>query len=224
MEKELSIAELAQLWGVSVPTTWNRIKKEGLTTFKKKDKNNKEITYISISEDILNTYVINDNNNVNNPVNNGYYEEILTDNNVNKPQNADITMNQPDGLTDIINTITTINNDYNNRLQRLTDELITYKSKSLLLEDKAGREGYYINEINELKKENNRNKLYNKVLITVITILLLFITGFITYNIAKSNTVSDKVDAKSDIVQEEVKPQPAPQPVKAQVKKVVKRR
>ena len=38
-EKELKIAELAELWGVSVPTTWNRIKKEGLITFKKKDKN-----------------------------------------------------------------------------------------------------------------------------------------------------------------------------------------
>lgn len=226
MERELSIAELAQLWGVSVPTTWNRIKKEGLTTFKKKDKNNKEINYVSISEEILKDYVINDNNNLNNAVNNGHYEELLTDNNVNNPQNTVITTNPSESLTDIINTITTINNDYNNRLQSLTDELITYKSKSLLLEDKAGREGYYLNEINELKKENNRNKLYNKLLITVITILLLFITGFITYNVAKSDKVSDTVEPKSDIVQEEVKPapivQPAPKP--ASVKKVVKKR
>ena len=213
MERELSIAELAQLWGVSVPTTWNRIKKEGLTTFKKKDKNNKEITYISISEDILNTYVINDNNNINNPVNNGYYEEILTDNNVNKPQNADISSNNQDTLKDIINTITTIHNDYNNRLQQVNDELITYKSKTLLLEDSKGREGYYINEINELKKENNRNKLYNNLLITVITILLLFITGFITYNIAKSDKVSNKVEAKSEQVSDQVQPQPVVQPV-----------
>ena len=46
MEKELKIAELSALWGVSVPTTWNRIRKEGLQTFIKKNENNKEVNYV----------------------------------------------------------------------------------------------------------------------------------------------------------------------------------
>lgn len=221
MEKELSIAELSQLWGVSVPTTWNRVKKEGLITFKKKDKNNKEINYVSISDEILNNYVINDNNNLNNPVNNGFYEEILTDNNLNKPQNADISSNNQETLIDIINTITTIHNDYNNRLQQVNNELITYKSKTLLLEDKEGREGYYIKEINDLKKENNRNKLYNKLLITVITILLLFITGFITYNIAVSKSnIKPEEEIKQEPVIEQVQPKAQPKPVQKVIKRV----
>lgn len=203
MQKELKISELASIWSTSVPTTWNRIRKEGLTTFKKKDENNKEVNFVSISEDVLNKYI----NNVNNPDNNVYYEDMLNVNNVNNnvenPKTQSEQAFNKDDIKDIINTITNVNNNYNDRLKTLTDELITYKSKTLLLEDAKGREGYYINEINELKKENNRNKLYNKVLIVVIAILFLFITGVITYNIAKSDTVSDTVEVKSDIVQEQ---------------------
>ena len=132
-------------------------------------------------------------------------------------------------LSEMFDKLITLNNDYNNRIERVNEELITYKSKQLLLEDAKGREGYYINEINVLKKENDRNKLYNKLLITVITILLLFITGFITYNIAKSDKVSDTVTGKSVQVEpesaqvsvqvnqpkpEQPKPTPARQPVR----------
>ena len=165
MQKELKISELASIWSTSVPTTWNRIRKEGLTTFKKKDENNKEVSFVTISEDVLNKYI----NNVNNLDNNVYYEDMLNVNNVNNNveniKTQDTQVFNKDDIKDIINTITTVNNDYNDRLKTLTDELITYKSKTLLLEDAKGREGYYINEINELKKENNLNKLYNRVLI-----------------------------------------------------------
>ena len=71
MEQEMKIAELATFWGVSVPTTWNRIRKEGLSTVTKKNENNKEITYVTISDEILKSYVINANNNVNKDLNNG---------------------------------------------------------------------------------------------------------------------------------------------------------
>lgn len=227
MQKELKISELASIWATSVPTTWNRIRKEGLTTFKKKDETNKEVNFVTIPEEILNKYI----NNVNNLDNNVYYEDMLNVNNVNN--NTENVKNQSeqvfnkDDIKDIINTITNVNNDYNDRLKTLTDELITYKSKTLLLEDAKGREGYYINEINELKKENNRNKLYNKILITFITILLLFITGFITYHIAKSDIVSDtvveksvQVEPKSDQVSNQVEQkQTAPKPMPKTVKR-----
>lgn len=192
MEKDLKIAELATLWGVSVPTTWNRIRKEGLTTFIKKNESNKDVNYVKVSDEIINQYVINDVNNVNNLVNNGYYEDMLINNNVNKnvnnPKNPVITEYTKDDLKELINTITTVNNDYNNRLERLTDRLITAEAKQLLLEDKASREGYYINEINKLEKVNNHNKLLIKILITVIVMLFIIITGYITFTIGKSST------------------------------------
>lgn len=216
MEKELKISELAYIWGASVPTTWNRIRKEGLTTFKKKNENNKEISYVEITDEIINKYFNNVNNNVINNVNNGYYEDMLTVENVNNNIDNRKTQSErtflKEDLTDIINTITNVNNDYNNRLETLTNRLITAESKQLLLEDKAGREGYYINEINELKKENNRNKLYNKLLITVITMLLILITGYVAYNIA-----SAQVKVNTDQVSEQVTLQA---PVKAVKKKI----
>lgn len=195
MEKELKIAELAALWGVSVPTTWNRIRKEGLTTFIKKNESNKEVNYVKVSDEIINQYVINDNNNVNNIVNNGYYEDMLTNNNVydnvKNPKmlvNAEYTKGD---LKELITTITTVNNDYNDRLETLTNRLITAESKQLLLEDKASREGLYINEINDLKKDNNRYKLLNKRLITVIVTLLIVIVGYITFTIGVNNSKPD---------------------------------
>ena len=210
MEKELKISELASIWNTSVPTAWNRVRKEGLKTFKKKNENNKEINYVMISDEIINKYFNNVNNNVINNVNNGYYEDLLTvenvNNNVNNPQIQTNKAFTKEDLTDIINTITTVNNDYNNRLETLTNRLITAESKQLLLEDKAGREGLYLKEINDLKKENNRNKLYNKLLLTVITFLLLLLTGYITYNVASNpKSESEQVQAVQEPVQQ---PQP----------------
>lgn len=211
MEKELKIAELAALWGVSVPTTWNRIRKEGLTTFIKKNESNKEVNYVKVSDEIINQYVINDNNNVNNIVNNGYYEDMLTNNNVyDNVKNPKMLVNAEytkDDLKELITTITTVNNDYNNRLETLTNRLITAESKQLLLEDKASREGLYINEINDLKKDNNRYKLLNKLLITVIVTLLIVITGYITFNIGLSAT--EKNSAPESIKKEQMQPAPA---------------
>lgn len=212
MEKELKIAELSALWGVSVPTTWNRIRKEGLQTFIKKNENNKEVNYVRVSDDVINQYVINDNNNVSNTVNNGYYEDMLINNNGNNiVKNPQTQVNKDysrEDLQELITTITSVNESYNNRIETLTNRLINAESKQLLLEDKANREGMYINEINGLKKENNRYKLYNNLLITVIITLIIVITGYITFNIGLSairenrNTESTK--------KEQVQSAPAP--------------
>ena len=52
-EKELKISELANIWAVSVPTTWNRVRKEDLKTVKKIDENRKEVNYVIISDKII---------------------------------------------------------------------------------------------------------------------------------------------------------------------------
>lgn len=211
MEKELKIAELANIWSVSVPTTWNRIRKEGLTTFIKKNESNKDVNFVRISDELINQYVINDVNNVNNSNNNGYYEDMLINNNLNNDANN--VKNQSnkefskDDIKELINTITTVNNDYNNRLEPLINRLISAESKTLLLEDKASREGMYINEINELKKDNNRYKLFIKLLITVIITLLIVITGYITFNIGLSTT--EQSSTVQDTKKEQMQPVPA---------------
>lgn len=214
-EKELKISELANIWAVSVPTTWNRVRKEDLKTVKKVDENRKEVNYVIISDKIINKYVLTVNNNVNNH----NYEDILTDNNVNENINSNLKYgNDNISASEMFDKLSTLNKEYNDRLERVNEELITYKSKTLLLEDKANREGFYINEINTLKKDNN---LLLKGLITLLImfiITLISLIAVVLYHkaIEGNKEVSTIVENVSNPVQtqkKEVKPVKA-QPLK----------
>lgn len=215
-EKELKISELANIWAVSVPTTWNRVRKEDLKTVKKVDENRKEVNYVVISDEIINKYVLTVNNNVNNH----NYEDMLTDNNINENVNNNLKYgNDSISASEMFDKLSTLNKEYNDRLERVNEELMKYKSKSLLLEDKAGREGFYINEINTLKKDNNL------LLKGLITLLIMFIITFVSlvsivlYHkaIEGNKEVSTTVENVSNPVQaqkKEVKPVKAQPPIR----------
>lgn len=215
-EKELKISELANIWAVSVPTTWNRVRKEDLKTVKKVDENRKEVNYVVISDEIINKYVLTVNNNVNNH----NYEDILTDNNINENVNNNLKYgNDSISASEMFDKLSTLNKEYNDRLERVNEELMSYKSKSLLLEDKAGREGFYINEINTLKKDNNL------LLKGLITLLIMFIITFVSlvsivlYHkaIEGNKEISTTVENVSNPVQaqkKEVKPVKAQPPIR----------
>lgn len=211
-EKELKISELANIWAVSVPTTWNRVRKEDLKTVKKVDENRKEVNYVVISDEIINKYVLTVNNNVNNH----NYEDILTDNNINENVNNNLKYgNDNISASEMFDKLSTLNKEYNDRLERVNEELITYKSKTLLLEDKANREGFYINEINTLKKDNN---LLLKGLITLLIMFIITLISLITlvlYHkaIEGNKDVSTTVENVSSPVQAQKK---EVKPVKAQ--------
>lgn len=210
-EKELKIAELATVWGVSVPATWNRVRKEGLKTVKKIDENRKEVTYVIVSEEIVNKYL----SAVNNGINNRYYEELLTSNNINNDINNSLKVeSEALSASEMFDKLTALNKEYNNRLEQVNEELITAKSKMLLLEDKAGREGLYINEINGLKTDNNKLKRVIYCLFAVIVILLLGLTCYLTYNIVATKTVTTQPTTEQiSVVQpqkNEVKPMAQP--------------
>lgn len=211
MEKELKVSELAMIWGTSVNTVWNRIKKHNLSTVKKPNETNQEVTFVTVSEEVLNLYLKNVVNRVDNNLNTGNYEEVLSHN-----KNDD---NVNNNVNEVVNNIIELNNNFNERVNKLTDELILAKSKELLLEDKANREGFYINEINELKKDNK--KLNNNIirliislsitlLISIISIILLVIMVHNNVNNVHEEVINDK---KPAAVQEVVTP-PAPQQVK----------
>ncbi|MBQ1769082.1 MAG: hypothetical protein IIZ99_00060 [Turicibacter sp.] len=233
MERKMTIADFSALVGTTSKTIYGKINNYGnlpvnekLRTVKEKVKG-REVTLIITNDDQIEYYK---NLYGKEPVINGEYYETVTDINgnipVNEIQEPVKVNNSKELLSEMFDKLNTVHNEYNERLQKVNDELITYKSKTLLLEDKAGREGYYLNEINELKKVNDRNKLYINVLITVITILLLFITGFITYNYASNKTpeAASTEQVKVDTVEtpgvEVSKPGPKlqPKPVKARRK------
>lgn len=99
-----------------------------------------------------------------NTVNDGEYYETLTDNNGYKLrdefQEPVKNLISEAFNVDIYDKFITFNENFNNRLEQKNTELMnvykelsTVKQSQLLLEDKASREGMYINEINDLKKK-----------------------------------------------------------------------
>ena len=106
---------------------------------------------------------------------------------------------------DAFEQLMTLNETYLNRIETVTNELIDYKSRTLLLEDKAGREGLLLNNIRELETENNRLKSYNKTLITVLSVIIsvlltVIITLFIVNN-GVNNSSKNKIDNSAPAVQ-----------------------
>lgn len=214
MNEKMSIAEFAKVVGTTAKTIYGRINNnsnlpinEQLKTVNEKIKG-REVTLILTNTDQIEIYkkiygkdtVINGEYYENVTVNDG----IKTVNNVNEPikSNDNNTFNQS-----VIEQLLNVNNDYNNRLERLTNELITAKQNQLLLEDKASREGLYINEINELKKDNNCKDKLIKWLITLIimllTVIIVSVTVLLTFyyvnNINNTETEKPSIEQVSTV-------------------------
>ena len=205
----MNIAEFAALVGTTSKTIYGKINNssnlpvnEKLKTVKEKVKG-REVTLILTDSEQIEYY---QNLYGKDTVIDGEYYETLTDNNGNKqvdnPADKVRALISEAMDIDIFDKLNTVYNEHTQELKKVYEELATVKGQQLLLTDKANREGYYINQINDLKKENNRNKLYINLLITVLTILLLLITGFITYNIAV-NKGKEQTTEKSSVVQEQ---------------------
>lgn len=213
MEKKLKIVEFATLVGGSPKSIYDRISKsselpdnEKLFTVKEKVKG-REIAYIVTNDEQIRYYQKLYGKL---PSMNGNYEENVIYNEVHYTENESNYTSQSSNdavssfnFEEIIDRLVTysknvnedimnINNSYNEKLFTLQNELITYKSKVPLLEDKASREGMYVNEINELKKVNEDNKKVIYHLIAVIVILLIILTGYFTYNIATAGKHKEK--------------------------------
>ncbi len=208
MEKKLSVAEFANIVGTTSKTIYERIKRnselpleEQLITVDEKVKG-RSVTLISTNAQQIDVYK---NIYGKNTVINGEYYEILTENEGSKPV---INVNEPVKITndntsssEVINRLLTLNEDNNNRILQLTDELITAKQNQLLLEDKAGREGLYLKEINELKTrlntDNNRNKIVINSLLTVLILLIMVIIGLLTWFITVKNIQNSIEDVQN---------------------------
>jgi len=239
MEKKMMIAEFAALVGTTSKTIYQKISKfdelpvdERLMTVKEKVKG-REVTLIITNTDQINFYK---NLYGKNTVNDGEYYETLTENNSKIPvaeiQEPVKTFNNNQISPNIIEQILTVNNEWNNRYEQKINELISVTNKlsevkehQLLLEEKAGREGLYLNEINELKTDNKAYKKSNERLRYVIVTLIMVIVGFIMYFIMVNNisqpvnnpsepvtNVQEQIDTKKTAESQEVVTPPTPQP------------
>lgn len=199
MEKKLKFSEFAELIGTTAKTVYKMKERNEIMTVSERVNNRLTMLVVTNDDQIQKFKSLYSKT----PFNNGYYEDFVTINNdTMNENNYSQTNNSNEMLQEMFDKIITINDEYNNRIAKLNEELIDSKSKMLLLEDKANREGLYIKEINELKTENeqlrtSKEKSLN-VLSTVIVILLMFIVGFITYTVGISTR---KEPVKEEITQ-----------------------
>lgn len=236
MERKLMIADFAALVGTTSKTIYQKINKfdelpvnEQLVTVKEKVKG-REVTLILTNTDQINYYK---NLYGKNTVINGEYYETLTennsyklDNNINEPvknfQDQVNSINNNNFNENLWNQFLTVNNEFNERYEQKVTEVITLhnelaevKGRQLLLEDKAGREGLYIKEINELRTGNEAAKKANEKLRYVIAGLVMVIVGLVMYLIMVNN-VSQPVTNVPETVTNVQQPAAvqAPQPAK----------
>lgn len=223
MERKLNVADFATLVGATSKTIYQKISNfnnlpvnERLITVKEKVKG-REVTLISTSDEQIEFYKTLYGKNT---VNNGEYYETLTEYNSLEPVNNvnDVVNNiqqsgkvQQGAMFDvnIWNQFVTVNNDFNERYEQKITELIAVnnelaevKGRQLLLEDKAGREGLYIKEINELKTANDRKLHCIYGLIAVVVLLFVGLTGYITYNIAVNNHQESVIETQKEPMQD----------------------
>ena len=187
MEMKLKFAEFAELIGTTAKTVYKMEEREEIVTVTEKV-NNRPTRLVVTNNDQINHFK---NIYSKSPVNVGNYEDIVTNNNATmNVNNSSQFTNNNDVVQEMFDKIVTMNEQYNNRIAKLNEELIDSKSKLLFLEDKAGREGMYLKEINELKNENeelktSKSKVVN-TLFAVIVVLSMVIVAFITFNVATS--------------------------------------
>jgi len=208
MDLKLKMADFASAIGVSQKTAYKMRDREEIITVNEKV-NNRTIELVVISEEQLNNLksiyrkdVVNISN-CNKPLTSNEQQEPVNDNSISM-------LSSVQGIN-LLDKYINLNERYLEDMKQVNDELIKAKSRTLLLEDKAGREGYYINELNGLKKENNELVKYIKCLITGLIILVLIFSITIITLLLTRNIPDDAVQQPEQTAQQpENKPAPKP--------------
>jgi hypothetical protein len=205
MERKLKVSEFAELIGITSKTVYKMESRGEIKTVNERV-NNRLTTIVVTNDEEIQKFRLSYSKS---PFNNSNYEEFVTNNNESmNNNNASQTAPNNEFIQEIFEKIVILNEEYNNRIEKLNNELIDSKSKLLLLEDRAGKEGLYLKEINELKAENEQLKTSKSrslnALVTVIVILLMVVVGFVTYsvsaNIQKEHAQQEITQTTSNVV------------------------
>lgn len=220
MERKIKFSEFAELIGVTAKTVYKMEEREEITTVTEKVNNRQTRLVITNDEEIRHFRNIYSNA----PVYNGNYEDIVTNNNESlNCNNSSQSTENSELVQKMFDKIVLLNEEYNNRISKLNEELTNSKSQLMFLEDKASREGSYLNEIKELRTENTelltlqkqlstenealkkdnkavineKEKVANRLVIVII-VLLMVIVSLITFNVA---TAQKKEQTQQEITQ-----------------------
>ncbi len=194
-EIKMKVADFAGLVGCSQKTVYKLIENEQLKTVNELQ-NGRTIRLIVTNNIEIAEFQKNYGKS---PVNESECNEILTVNNAQESKMNVQNVSDSENLLNVFDKIMEVNNLYNEKLEKVNNELITYKSKQLLLEDKASREGLYLTEINNLKASKNNILKWLIAVIVILSLLLITVSGLLIFNLY--NTVT-KVPQTIEIVKE----------------------
>lgn len=188
-ELRFKVSEFASLIGCSMKTVYKLIENNQLNTVNELQ-NGRSISFVVTNDNEIQEFQKNYGKI---PVNESECKDILTVNNQQENKNNVNNYSNSSILSDVFDKILEVNNQYNERIERVNEELITYKSKQLLLEDKASREGLYLQEINQLKASKDRLIKWLITIVIIFSLMLITVICLLVYNTYK---VSDKVSVQ----------------------------
>ena len=180
MEKiKFKIADFAKEIGCSQKTIYNKIEKGELITVNEIQKgrtitliltDNKQIQEL---KNIYNALKVNEIQ---------YYDSETFNESKENSENYK-EHSKSDTVSDIVNKVIELSENYNERIMKVNEELMSYKSRVPLLEYKADREGLYLSQIDDLKADNDKllsaneklQKSKNKVIVTLLSVIVLFV-------------------------------------------------
>lgn len=212
MEKKLKFSEFAELIGTTAKTVYKMKERNEIMTVSERVNNRLTMLVVTNDEQIQKFKSLYSKT----PFNNGYYEDFVTINNdTMNENNYSQTNNSNEMLQEMFDRIISINDEYNNRIAKLNEELVTTKAQVLLIEDKKnvaeGDKNHWQKEYFKLDEENKTlnkkleksNKTLSLFITVSITLLFTFIGALLTYNITKEQP--PVVEKKQEVVETPMK-------------------
>lgn len=152
MSKKLTVAELSQVLGVSVNTTWKKIKKKGLTTVKD-TVNNRDITFVLLTDGEYDELI--SDSSVHNPINGVGYESNYEDfetihEGVKVPSSS---FDSHVDVNSIIERVMDYSKEMNNQVKEYINRVIDAEMQVKLLEDSENRKDSEYHRITAENKE-----------------------------------------------------------------------
>lgn len=224
MEKKFKVSDLADVIGCTPKTVYKMIERNELYTVTEKV-NHRETTLIVIDEARIKELQVQ-------------FGKLPV---IEKDCNESVTYIEREdpvksvNSNELIEKVIEITRDYTEQIRSYNDELITYKSQVLLLEDKQKAEKaslehwqqeYYAKD-SELKTvQRSKTTVIISLVVVIVVLLLLLLTVGLLLGFEKSKSNNDKVLTDKDTVIEQVvtgneslKPTNTPKPTQSKKKK-----
>ena len=214
-KKNYTIQQLADILGVSVAAIRKKIKPDennpDIKRYKKRYQvvfgtyEDREVMQISLTDIELeeekrlsgiNKIKHSSENNVIRTCESNVTETVESSN--NEVIDIPYTKSDKDNTELIIN----LTERYNNELKTYAERIIEAESKQLLLEDKANREGFYLQEIKDAKNVTKNVVKYFSITLAVMLLLLVATTGFLIYKLMNPTIIEKQVVIEKPVIQQ----------------------